>query len=293
MAPNLFMLIMKNFILGLSASLPHSNGARKSASDEKRRSTGYAYFIFLAFVFLFVLCQSRSWADQNNEEADEPFVVVELFGSEGCSSCPPADDLLRKLTSLAKTQKKKIFTLSFHVDYWNYLGWVDPFSKKQFTQRQYQYTAIFRKSSAYTPQMIINGAHELVGSDQRLMHKYVDQYLQTAPVNKIILSVGDGDPNQIEVFFECREWMADMVVNVALVESGVESNVIRGENSGRLLKHDHVVREFKTISLSKKDGMVFLAKPKTNDLSRFSIIAYLQNKNDMNITAAESISLSQ
>lgn len=249
--------------------------------------------IFGFFIVCIVLCQSLSWADQNSGGSDKSFVVIELFGSEGCSSCPPADEILRSWTAAAKTQGKNIFTLSFHVDYWNYLGWADPFSNSQFTQRQYEYAKVLPSSSVYTPQMIINGTHAFVGSNKSLAQKYVDQYLQVVPNNKITLSISGNDPNLIEVSYQCREWMADTVLNVALVENDLESKPTRGENAGRQLKHANVVREFRTISFQQKDGKVVFTKPKTNDLNRFSIMAYLQRKSNMNIIAAEGISLSE
>src|SRR5438045_1264832 len=108
-----------------------------------------------------VMSAGQAWAS-------EPFAVVELFASEGCSSCPPADNLLAELTQQAHAQGRQIFTLSFQVDYWNNLGWVDPFSSAQFTQRQYQYANTLETSSVYTPQMIVNGQYAFVGSDSRL-----------------------------------------------------------------------------------------------------------------------------
>lgn len=246
-------------------------------------------FLFACLVF----CQNLSWADQNNGGADKPFVVIELFGSEGCSSCPPADELLREFQSAAKAQGKNIFTLSFHVDYWDYLGWVDPFSQAQFTQRQYEYARVLKSSSVYTPQMIINGTHAFVGSNKNSAQKYVDQHLEVFPNNKITLSISDTGSNQIEVSYQCQAWTADTVLNIALVEDNLKSNPTRGENAGRQLKHANVVREFKTISFKQQDGKVLFAKPKLNDLNHFSIIAYLQKISSMEIIAAEGIDLSE
>ncbi len=249
--------------------------------------------IIACFIVCLVLCQSLSLAGQNNGEADQPFVVIELFGSEGCSSCPPADEVLRSWTAAAKTQGKNIFTLSFHVDYWNYLGWADPFSSPQFTQRQYEYAKALRSSSVYTPQMIINGTHAFVGSDKGLVQKYVDQSLKAVPGNTITLSLRERDSNQIELSYQCPKWTADTVLNVVLVENNLESNPTGGENAGRHLKHANVVREFKTIPFKQKEGKVSLTKPKLNDLSQFSIIAYLQKINDMHIIAAADLGLSE
>jgi len=245
-----------------------------------------------SFIVCLVLCQSISWADQNNGGVDRPFVVIELFGSEGCSSCPPADEILRSWTAAAKTQGKNIFTLSFHVDYWNYLGWVDPFSSPRFTKRQHAYAKALKRSSVYTPQMIINGTNAFVGSDKRLVEQYVAQYLRMPPENQITITLGDEtDPKHIKVLYSYREWTVDAVVNIALVEGGLESQVTNGENDGQLLKHENVVREFTTVPLVQKEGMVLMPKPTGDDLSRFSVIVYLQRTSDMKILAAGSIGL--
>src|SRR5438034_9672572 len=94
-------------------------------------------------------------------------VLVELFTSEGCSSCPPADELLAKLVAEQPVEKAQIIALAFHVDYWNKLGWPDRFSSPKFTQRQYDYATFFGGNRVYTPQMIVDGKAEFVGSDSK------------------------------------------------------------------------------------------------------------------------------
>ena len=99
--------------------------------------------------------------------AAEPVAVVELFTSQGCSSCPPADAVLSRVDELAREKKLSVYVLSFHVDYWNRLGWTDPYSDDEFTRRQNQYAGLFRSNRVYTPQMIVNGQTEFVGSDAK------------------------------------------------------------------------------------------------------------------------------
>jgi len=242
---------------------------------------------------LLLFCHSVA-ADEMPAAGGEPFALVELFGSEGCSSCPPADDLLRELTETARTQGKNIFTLSFHVDYWNYLGWTDPFSSPQFTRRQHAYAKSLKRSSVYTPQMVINGSVGFVGSDRSIAEKHIEHYLQLPPENQIRVTLdAKAGPKQVQVLYHCREWTADAVINVALVEGGLQSQVTAGENDGRLLKHANVVREFTTVPLARKEGMVLVSKPEGDDLSRFTVIVFLQRKSDMKILAAGSIGLSK
>ena len=97
--------------------------------------------------------------------------LVELFTSEGCYSCPPADELVNKL---AKENKQNVFILSYHVDYWNKLGWKDKFSKAEFTNRQQQYAAYFNKEGVYTPQIVVNGKTEFVGSDEKKLYSTIN-----------------------------------------------------------------------------------------------------------------------
>ncbi|MEL7087271.1 MAG: DUF1223 domain-containing protein, partial [Planctomycetota bacterium] len=96
-----------------------------------------------------------------------PFAVVELFTSEGCSSCPPAEAVLNRLDRDARQGHQRIFTLAFHVDYWNRLGWTDPFSDRAYSDRQRDYAVTLRERSIYTPQMVVNGTTGFVGSHAR------------------------------------------------------------------------------------------------------------------------------
>lgn len=227
-----------------------------------------------------------------NASAAQPFAVVELFSSEGCSSCPPADDLLRQITQEAKANHQRIFTLSFQVDYWDYLGWKDPFSSSQFTKRQYQNAQVLEASSVYTPQMIINGQKGFVGSDGAKAKTYIKEYLNVPSSRSISLELKANNAHQVEVNYTCDDGdNAESVIHFALVESGLESHVTAGENQGRVLKHDHIVREFKTIP-AQRQGSVLFAKPSREDgPNDLSVIAYIQNEKTMRILCADSIEI--
>jgi hypothetical protein len=226
---------------------------------------------------------------QDLKSAAGPFAVVELFASEGCSSCPPADDLLRRITNDARTNNKRVFTLSFQVDYWNYLGWTDPFSSPQFTRRQQQYAGIL-PGGVYTPEMIINGHEAFVGSDEDKARAYIDQSLAKPAENNIVLNI-DLSGNDLKINYHCDHQSSKSVINFALVERGLESHVNAGENEGRTLLHDNIVREFKSVDLNNAQGTVVLSKPEAKNLTRFSVIAYIQSKEDMSILAASGIDL--
>jgi hypothetical protein len=226
---------------------------------------------------------------QEPRGSGEPFAIVELFVSEGCSDCPPADEFLSKLTNYARGNNKRIYTLSFQVDYWNNSEWADPFSSPLFTQRQQQYASVL-PGGVYTPEMIINGKEAFVGSDEGKATQYIDHYLSNPPENNITLNL-DQTGNDLKVNYTIAQQNGKSVVNFALVERGLVSQVTAGENGGRTLKHDNVVREFKTIDLNNVKGTVVFPKPKENDLTRFSVIAFVQSKQDMAISAAAGIDL--
>lgn len=226
-----------------------------------------------------------------NVYAAQSFAVVELFSSEGCSSCPPADELLRLITQQAKANDQRVFTLSFQVDYWNYLGWVDPFSSSEFTRRQQQYARALGEASVYTPQMVINGQKGFVGSDGAKAQQYIEKYLNTTASNSISLELESDGPKQVELSYSCDSISADTVIHFALVESAIQSQVTAGENQGSVLKHDHIVREFKTVPSAERKGNVVFERPSSADRGRFSVIAYIQNEKNMNILGADSIDI--
>ena len=221
--------------------------------------------------------------------APKPFALVELFVSEGCSSCPPADDLLKSMVSQARQQGIRIFPLSFQVDYWNNLGWVDPFSSGQFTERQQDYSNTLY-TGVYTPEMIVNGKTAFVGSDASKAQDVIRQALSQIPTNDLELKVSL-TTKTIEVDYRCDHHQANSVVNVALVERGLESQVTAGENAGRLLHHDNVVRIFKTVDLEGNQGHLSLPKLAGVRLDQSSIIGFIQVKKGLAISAANIVDL--
>jgi hypothetical protein len=214
-------------------------------------------------------------------QATEGFAVVELFTSEGCSSCPSADEILRGLATHAK-----VFPLSFHVTYWNRLGWKDPFSQTAFDERQYDYGTRFKLNSVYTPQVVINGNTELVGSRRSQVEKSISQALTEAPSYQLTLTKNIKDKS-MSVAYKIDKKPISCVLNIALVERNLEVKVPRGENEGRTLKHDNVVRLFKTLKIgSNTEGVTDFTITDDFKLKDCSVIAYLQNEKMGRILAA-------
>ena len=214
-------------------------------------------------------------------------VVVELFTSQGCSSCPPADRLLAGVNQAAQDKKLPIYCLSFHVDYWNSLGWTDPYSSKAFTQRQYRYAAAFESRGVYTPQMIVNGKTEFVGSRGQDAQAAISESLSQQSTATVKLATQlSANKRAVTVSFNLAGNGADDLLNVALVQSQATNSIPRGENSGRQLSHVHVVRDFKTISAKLSANGVRLEIPSDLKADHVSVIAYLQDGRSMQITGA-------
>jgi hypothetical protein len=173
-------------------------------------------------------------------------VLIELFTSEGCSSCPPADVLLAQLDRFQPVPNADLIVLSEHVDYWDDIGWKDPYSSRQFSLRQADYARRFRLGEPYTPQMVVDGNSQLVGSDER---QAVQAIQNAAKVDKfrISLSAPRLEGNSLTVHVEVGATPAEAKhtsrqVWIALADDMDQSNVKRGENAGRTLKHVAVVR---------------------------------------------------
>jgi hypothetical protein len=171
-------------------------------------------------------------------------VLVELFTSEGCSSCPPADALLARLDKTQPVHGADIIALEEHVDYWDRLGWKDPFSSETATERQTEYGEAFGGKEAYTPQMIVDGRTEFVGSSDDDALRAIRAASQM-PKPGIELSWQEGDLLAIHVEpLANAEPRNDLRLFLVIAESMLHSDVKRGENSGRALEHNGVARQF-------------------------------------------------
>ncbi len=254
--------------------------------------------LILSFLSLLVLIcfqgtshgQAQVHSDDYNSSSS--FAVVELFTSEGCASCPPADKLLGEIVANAHENKKPVFALAFHVDYWDYIGWKDPYAKKAFSERQRRYARVFRANRIYTPQMIVNGTKEFVGSNRSKARVSVESALnKTADFTLFLEKSGGKESNQLEIEYNLSKLPEDAVLNLALVERGLVQNIGRGENSGMKLHHENVVRSFSSTKLKKKTGRIALEMPSSIGLDNCSIIGYVQNFSTMAVLAANGVEL--
>jgi hypothetical protein len=180
-------------------------------------------------------------------QQDKVPVLVELFTSEGCSSCPPADALLAKLEREQPVAGAEIIVLEEHVDYWESLGWHDRFSSHQFTDRQSQYARHIGPDDSYTPQMIVDGSDQFVGNDASHALRSI---AKAAGVSKVALKLAsvmvDGDHIAGSVSVSSGHAGQGDVFAV-VVEKMASTSVLRGENGGRTLHHVSVVRSMQKI----------------------------------------------
>ncbi len=183
---------------------------------------------------------------QAQQPAPHSAAVVELFTSEGCSSCPPADQLLADLIREAKSNGQPVYALAFHVGYWDGLGWKDPFSDPAYTQRQLNYAAALKLDDVYTPQMIVNGTAQFVGSDRQAAREAIDRALRQSASAAVEFQAvqshsaqsqagNDGPGRPIDLTYRAAG-PKGAVLNVAVVEGSLRVDVPRGENGGRQLE---------------------------------------------------------
>src|SRR5216684_8390832 len=154
----------------------------------------YPPFAIVAFSFLTLLTRQHlltvsAAAEKNSDDTIRTPVLVELFTSEGCSSCPPADALLERLDRSQPVRNAQLVVLSEHVDYWDDIGWKDPYSSHEFSVRQGDYALRFRLDSPYTPQMVVDGDMELVGSDERRAIQVIKNTIKTAKIPVVLSSI--------------------------------------------------------------------------------------------------------
>jgi hypothetical protein len=173
--------------------------------------------------------------------------VVELFTSEGCSSCPPADAVLGD----AARDNPSVYALGFHVDYWDNLGWPDRFSSRDATARQHDYAQSFGTSSLYTPQMIVDGTEQFTGSDRHRAESSIARSLARPASVRLSLRAHAVGPDAIAVDFEATGAPADARVAIALVQREATVDVRAGENSGRTLRHTNIVRSFGSVPVTR------------------------------------------
>jgi len=233
-----------------------------------------------------------------NEAAAVP-VIVELFTSEGCSSCPPADALLARLETEQSIPGAEVLALEEHVDYWNQGGWFDVFSSSELTARQQVYADALRSGGPYTPQMVVDGQSELVGSRSEEARKAIAA-ASTRPRAEVSVARGAGGSDgqgewTVQVHRLAAKSGDTAEVWLAVTETHLHSNVMRGENAGHDLAHAAVVRQLTKLGVA--DGGKEEAFSKTTKINfhkgwkpeNLRVVAFVQEKNSRHILGGGSL----
>jgi hypothetical protein len=206
-------------------------------------------------------------------------VLVELFTSEGCSSCPPADQLLSELMRTQPVSGVRIVGLSEHVDYWDHQGWKDPFSDALFTRRQQDHAGS-APSDVYTPQVLADGGGGVVGSDRAAVLTAIRE-AAGAPKIPITVSWSGADRKAVAIIAPADKRAARASVFLAITEDGLQSSVKRGENEGRELKHDGVTRRLLEVGRADETGAFRRVVPVSLDSAwnraRLRLVAFVQS----------------
>lgn len=207
-------------------------------------------------------------------------VVMELYTSEGCSSCPPADEVLSRLG-----KREDVIALSFHVDYWNYLGWRDPYSSGKFSERQRNHAAQLG-ARVYTPQVFLNGVYETVGSRAAEISDKIASMKERLHADVKVFNM-DKNGNRLSFDYMVDSVTEDCMVNFAITENGLSNSITRGENKSRTLNHDHVVRVFE--QSNQTSGRKELSIPAGVNMANSFLVVYVQDGQNMGVLGASKV----
>jgi hypothetical protein len=205
-------------------------------------------------------------------------VVVELFTSQGCSSCPPADALIHDIAN-DPALRGHVIPLAFHVDYWDSLGWRDPFSSAEWTQRQARYARTMHLSSAYTPQAVVNGTREFVGSNRSALSAALEK-ASNEKVGDITLTARREGNSLIATIHASVPANDDLML--AIVEDGVITKIEHGENAGRTITNDAIVRKLIRVT----PGQTIVTVPLDSAWHNVTATAFLQDRATLAISTA-------
>ena len=239
----------------------------------------YLSYILLALFF----------STSNTDPIEKSFVMVQLFTSQGCSSCPPADKLIEEIKD--EYQDQNVYILSYHVDYWNRLGWKDPFSSKEFTQLQYDYADQFRERNVYTPQIVINGKEHFIGSNESKLRKRIKTYLNKKPENTIQLSSTKDTYGNILLNYEVTGDVINKKLKLAFVLENSTTKIKRGENKNRTVTNTNIVLKEIVLDLDRdQKGSITIPNTSSEIKKDLTFISFIQNEK-LQITGAAQFEL--
>ena len=272
---------------GLLALEDYFSCRRRSESTKNIKQDGgeeQIYILAFQLAALFGLSNEKTSRNETTSSNSPGFAVVELFTSEGCSSCPSADALVKNI--LRDDRTGQIYLLAFHVDYWDRQGWKDKFSEKEFSNRQIQYARWLNLQTLYTPQAVVNGVTEHVGSDKASVLKAISTGLAQKPTTKLEMKAWIDD-NQIYVEYQAITDGKSSELVLTLIQKSAQVSVKAGENIGRSLSHVQIVRRISRLPLDVNSKKVTSIRPPIDFKKEgWEIIGFVQRTSNGMITSA-------
>lgn len=225
-------------------------------------------------------------AAQEPSATGDSFALVELFTSEGCSACPGADSVLNTLSNERFNGDNHIIALAYHVDYWNHLGWKDPFSRYSYTIRQENYSRVMPDKEMFTPEMIVNGSVSFTGSDAGRARKEIRAAFSRQAVHHLSFRIDSLSRDSVFLTCSMDKPGKNIVLRTAVIQSNLSSKVVKGENAGRVLHHNHVVRVFYSFDRLRDRMQISIPLPGFVPDQTAKIILFIQEKKTMRVLAA-------
>jgi len=242
------------------------------------------------YAFSTIKSSERSGVSQSGQASKDssfqPFALMEIFTSEGCSNCPPAYKVVDRMLDKASQFHQNVMLLDYHVDYFND-PWVDPYSSPLYTERQENYGRRFPNAGVYTPEMVVNGNEALLASNSKRVQTAVWKAVNEVPVSQIrITEARFTKKGIIRVRYVTENIPGDSLIHIVMAQTAVVQKITSGENAGATLTHHNVVRSINLVKA--KEGNIDIAVPATHvsDSAEYMIIAFRQLLPSLKITAA-------
>jgi hypothetical protein len=230
-------------------------------------------------------------AQETAEHPKYPTVLVELFSSEGCSSCPAADAFLMELLSIADSVQAPVFCLDYHVDIWNKSGWVDRFSDTSFSRRQREYMIKNKQQALFTPMMFVNGSGALPGNEKKAVSKLINENMRMRPMASLVTKAGYiEETNMLIVDFDIEGRIDSCSLQLVLAYKEIKSNITAGENIGQTLVHHHTAKYWEEVPLNgTKKGRIEIQLPVDVPVTQLMLVSFVQHQPTWKIYATDQL----
>ncbi len=249
--------------------------------------SGQKYILHLSLLMIVLTSSTFTYKPEKESPGETGFAFIELFTSEGCSSCPPADLLVSKI--LKETNGRQVYVLCYHVDYWDYLGWKDIYSNHDYSLRQRQYAQLLNDKTVYTPQIVVNGQSGFVGSNESALRAAIKQERFLEKSLEIQVEGVAATGKNIQLSYNIRNRVRSGRIYVALIQKSGTTHIRSGENKGETLEHVNIVRSLTSRPAHEKSGLLSIEIP--NDLvdNNREIIVFVQDTETGKIFTARKI----